>query len=166
MSDSIVRTISTEAPAPQVENDWQPNERGNSTEGIVEEPLDSTEGAILEDLGITDDVKTLPTEDQDNLSEIDSYIKGILKSKGVTPTKSSVQKYLNTLKGEMGLDENADPAIVLDRVGGVIRAWKDLSFIKNPSEKRSLFMKLANANSSEDMNRIVYEEMNRRAIWR
>lgn len=166
MSDTTFRSVSTEAPAPQVENNWEPNERGNSTEGLVEEPLDSTNQAILDVLGIGDDARTLPSDELTNLNEIDSYVKSILKSKGVTPTKSSVQKTLETLKSEMGLDESADPAIVLDRVGGVVKAWKDLSFITNPAEKRSLFMRLANATSSTEMNRIVYQEMNRKAIWR
>lgn len=166
MIDSVVRTISNEAPAPQAENNWQPNERGAEDTVAVEEPLDSADKTILESMGITDDQNNLPSEEQANLKEIDGYVLDILKRKGVVPTKSTINKELGKLREEMGLDEAADPAVVLDRIGGVIKAWKSLSFIKNPSEKRSLFLKLANSNSSEDMNRIVFEEMNRRAIWR
>lgn len=166
MSDSIVRAIpdiTQEAPRSVTELGEGAH---TTTHDIVEEPLTDSSDAILESLGIGDKASDLPSEDIGNLKEIEGYVRELLSNKGVTPTKSSVDKTLKTLKEDMGLDENADPQVVLDRIGGVIKSWKQLSFITNPREKRSLFMKLANATDSKEMNRLVFEEMSRKAVWR
>lgn len=165
--DNVIRTVAEPvAEAPKaVTPDWKPNERGPEAQALVEEPLDNTQDAILSSLGIGDVAKTLPTEELNNLTEIEGYLREVLDIKGVVPTKSTVDKALSGLKTEMGLDESSDPRIVLDRMGGVIKAWKQLSFITNPQEKKSLFLKLANTNSSKEMNRIVYQEMEAKKIW-
>lgn len=165
MTDSIVRSIpDATQEAPQVLNELAEGKHGATD--IIEEPLTDSTDAILESLGIGDNAGDLPTEELNNLKEIEGYIADLLSNKGVTATKSSIAKSLTALKEEMGLDENADPAIVLDRIGGVIKSWKQLSFVTNPSEKRSLFMKLANASTSKEMNRLVYQEMEAKKIWR
>ena len=66
----------------------------------------------------------------------------------------------------MGLDPDSEPSVVLDRIGGVMKSWKSLTFVKDPHEKRKVFMKLARAQDSKEMNKIIFEEMEARSIWR
>jgi hypothetical protein len=164
-----VRTASPSEPTPSLPEP-EPNKYGAETNIESLEPLEMREkrhgDVLLESLGIDDTLNTLPTEDQDNAAEIKTYVKNIMEAKGLTQTVGSFKKTLDSIKQEMGLDEDADPQVILDRIGGVLKAWKNLTFISNPQEKRSLFMKLARQPSSEAMNKLVFEEMERRKIWR
>jgi hypothetical protein len=108
----------------------------------------------------------LPEEDKQNIQEVKDYVLGIVKAKGLSPTVTNFKKTLEGIKGDMGLDTEAEPSIVLDRVAGVVKAWKNLSFIKDPGEKRKIFFKLANLKSSVDMNKEVYKLMNDYEVWR
>lgn len=145
------------------------NEIGAEVSLPDSEPLEIREerggDIVLESLGIDDSISNLPQEDRENVSEVKSYIKEIIKSKGMSDTVGNFKKTLDTVKSEMGLDPEADPQTVLDRIGGVVKAWKELSFISNPKEKRSFFMKLARMESSSEMNRLVYQEMEKRKVW-
>lgn len=126
-------------------------------------PID--EVGALESLGIQDNPEVMPETDRENLGEMTTYIKSILKSRGVEATRVNFESTLNEVKTEMGLDPNTEPSIVLDRIAGVARAWKELSFIKNPQEKRALFMKLARQPDSKSMNRLVFETMQEHQVW-
>ncbi len=161
------------APEPQAEKISLPepkkNEYGSDENLIDAEPLEMREDRsgdiVLESLGIDDSLRNLPEEDQENVGEVKQYVKDIMKSKGVSETFGNFKKTLDSIKSEMGLDADADPQIILDRIGGVVKAWKSLAFITNPKEKRSFFMKLAKLDSSSEMNRLVFEEMNKRQVW-
>ena len=168
MSDSIFRSSAPEISTPQVKlPDPKPNLVGAQDDAGLEDPLEgeATQAAVLNTLGIDDMVQNLSSEDADNLNEVTGYIKGILSSKGVTPTQSTIQRTFENLKYEMGLDPDAEPSVMLDRIGGVVKAWRNLSFINDPREKRSMFMKLARAQSSSEMNKMVFAEMNKREVW-
>ena len=78
---------------------------------------------------------------------------------------SAFTKTLNSLKGEMGLDDEAEPSIVLDRISGVVKAWRNLSFVKDLAEKKRIFFKLAKLNSSEDMNKELFKIMEGYQVW-
>ena len=121
---------------------------------------------VLDSLGISDDIKSMPTEDQSNLAEVGQYMTNIIKSRGLEPVGSSYHKVLNDLKFEMGLENDSEPSVVLDRIGGVVKAWRDLSFIPDPKEKRAFFMKLARQPDSKSMHRLVLEKMEDFKIWR
>lgn len=124
-----------------------------------------SDSVVLSTIGITDDIGNLPSEDRANLSLITDFINGVIESRGLKPEASSYQKVMENLKIDMGLEEETDPVVVIDRIGGVIKAWKNLSFIRDPGEKRRMFMKLAKSPDSKSMNRLVFEEMNKKEVW-
>ena len=162
-----VASLPSEPSTPLPES--EPNRAGAEESIGSIEPLELREDRggdiVLEALGIEEDVAALPEEDQDNMKEVKKYVKDIMKAKGIESTFGNFKQTLDSLKYEMGLADNADPQVVLDRIGGVVRAWKQLSFISNPAEKRSLFMRLAKQPSSKDMNRIIFDEMEARSVW-
>ena len=158
-------TPQVEQPKPDIpEPDMDKPVSGHSDREPVE-LRDKNGSIVLESLGINEDVQTLPEEDKANLNEVKDYVLGILKAKGVDATFSSFHRTLDSLKGEMGLDEEAEPSIVLDSIAGVVKAWRNISFIKDPAEKRRIFFKLARLKSSEEMNREVFRLMEDREIW-
>jgi hypothetical protein len=121
---------------------------------------------VLDALNISDTINVLPQDDKAKVEDVKHYVLKIMESKGLGETVGAFKKVLNEVKGEMGLDQEAEPSIVLDRIAGVVRAWKNLSFISDPQEKKSIFMKLANMKSSADMNKEVYRLMNKYEVWR
>lgn len=134
----------------------------NDSEPVTSE---NREVSVLKALDIDDDLRNLPEEDRSNLSEMSGYLEDIVKSRGLEPTVKSYAKVLHDLKLDMGLELEASPEVVLDRVGGVVKAWKSLSFVSDSKEKRAIFMKLARQPDSKSMNKLVFEEMERRRVW-
>ena len=134
------------------------------------EPIEVREegggSVVLDALNISDTINVLPQEDQAKVGDVKQYVLKIMESKGLGETVGAFKKVLNEVKGEMGLDQEAEPSIVLDRIAGVVRAWKNLSFISDPQEKKSIFMKLANMKSSADMNKEVFRIMENFKVWR
>lgn len=165
--DAIFRSAT---PAPSTPSappaDEAPSNIGGTPTTDIEQPIENPQEAVLSALDIQDDAKNLPEQDRAYLGDVASYITDILKAKGVAPTQSSINRTLIELKFDMGLDLSAEPSVVLDRIGGVIQAWKSLTFISDPREKRSLFMKLARQPDSSSMHRLIFEEMERRKVWR
>lgn len=137
--------------------------------GIDIEPIEIREeggkDALLDSLDIDDSLDNLPEEDRENHKEVKQYILDVIKKSGDQPTMGAFKRTLNDIKADMGLSEDSDPSTILDRIGGVVKSWKELSFIKSPSEKRSILSKLMRATDSKEMNRIVYQEMTRREVW-
>ena len=158
-----------EAPKPNLPEPEVNNQQVQSGEDISEPvELRDTGGrsVVLDALNIDGNLHDLPEQDRSNVSEVKEYVMGIIESRGLSPTVASFKKTLDGLKGEMGLDQEAEPSIVLDRVAGVVRAWRNLSFVKDPTEKRKIFFKLANMKSSSDMNKEVYKTMENYKVWR
>lgn len=167
MSQTAFRTITSEPEVTEpIVSNFKENKVGAET-NIVEEPIDSEKAgdAVLGALGIEDTERNMPEEDRSNLDEVKSYVQNILESKNLEPNRTNFKRVLNDLKFDMGLDFDAEPSAVLDRIGGVVKAWKSISFIRDPREKKSLFMKLARQPDSSSMNRIVFEEMEKRKVW-
>ncbi len=65
----------------------------------------------------------------------------------------------------MEFDSEASADFVIEKVGNLIKAYKDLAFIKDPREKRALFMKLARQETSKDMHKLVFETYERNKVW-
>jgi hypothetical protein len=163
-----------EAPAPAVEQpkvdlpEPEPNNEQVQTGHDDSEPVelrDKGGSIVLEALNINEDVNSIPSEDRANLQEVKNYVLEIIKTRGIAPTVSSFTKTLNGLKSEMGLAEEAEPSIVLDRIAGVVKAWRNLSFINDGEEKRRIFFKLANLKSSKRMNEEVLKLMENYKVW-
>jgi len=130
------------------------------------EPIElSGRNLVLEALNISDDINNLPTEDKGNVQEVKNYVEEIIKAKGLSPTIGVFKKTLEGLKSEMGLSDEAEPSIILDRIAGVIKAWRNLSFIKDTEEKQRIFIKLAALPSSVAMNKEVLRLMEKYEIW-
>jgi hypothetical protein len=169
------QAVFREAPVPVIEQpkidlpEPEVNNQQVETDDRDNEPIEFKDGPnksiVLEALNINEDVNSLPEEDQSNLQEVKNYVQEIIKAKGLTPTFPIFKKTLDSLKSEMGLSEEADPAIVLDRIAGVVKAWKNLSFVNDSDEKRKLFFKLANLKSSKDMNEAVFKTMQNYKVW-
>jgi hypothetical protein len=129
------------------------------------QPITDFEPEVLGALNIADELDNLPTEDRQNLKEVSNYVSELLKTKGLQPTRKSFETVMADLKDEMGLDSETEPGIALDRIAGVVKAWRELSFIKDPREKRSILMRLARLDSSKEMNRAMLSLMNDHQIW-
>jgi len=121
---------------------------------------------VLEALGILDDVRNIPSEDQEDLKELKSYLTSYLEEKGLSQTIRGMQKGIERLKKEFDLDEEADPQAVIKKIGGVARSWKELSFVRDLEERKQILVKLMSASSKREMDRIIFEEMERRSVWR
>lgn len=165
------QTISHQEPTvtqdkPNVTNE---NTYRSSTETVDNPPIEIIESegkdVLLNALGIDDRINNIPSEDRKFHNEVKDYILNVIEKKGLSPTQKTFNSVLETIKSDMGLSSESDPTVVLSRIGGVIDAWKNVSFIKNPQEKRSIFMKLGKAQSSEEMNRIVFDSWERAKIW-
>jgi hypothetical protein len=152
--------ITAEAPEPEP-NIWGTNEDFN-----VGEPIEDYENAILRSMNIDDDTENLTDEDKSYLKDVSQYVLGIVKERGLAVTQRAFDRVLRDVRIEMGIDPEAEPSSVLNRIGGMVSAWRDISFIKDPKERRSLFMKLARMSSSSEMNKLVLSEMDRRKVYR
>lgn len=172
MSDTVFRTSSPqqEAPSMPAGPDPEPNIHGASTNFSDIEPLDVREersgDVLLDALNISDNIKNMPKADQEKLSEVKHYVIEMLKQKGINPTVGGFKKALTQALDQFGLDSDSDPSFILDKISGVIQGYKNLSFIKDPAERRSIFMRLAKMQSSEEMDKEVYKLMEKHTVWR
>jgi hypothetical protein len=107
----------------------------------------------------------MPEIDKGNLHEIGSYLSEILREKGVTPTERTVGRILNEMRLDMEIDFEAEPEVVIDKIAGLVKSWKGIVFIKEPKERRALFMKLARQPDSASMDKLIFEEMDRRKVY-
>ncbi len=166
MGDSVFRTITSQGESAQpTYESAKPSTVGFDSITDIE-PREAGDGAVLEALGIGDHPNTMPSEEKQKLMEIEEYVIDTLTKKGVSPTLPHIKKEVDKLRAEMGLDEEADPLVIFDKLGGVLNAWKNLSFIKDLSKKKSLFKKLSTLNSSKDINDAIFKEMEKGAVWR
>ena len=147
MTDQVFRSApAVEQPKPNLPEP-EPNKVQVVTGETDIEPIEIREegggSVVLDALNISDKLNVLPEADKTKVGEVKEYVLKIMESKGLSPTVSHFKKTLDGLKDEMGLDQEAEPSIVLDRIAGVVRAWQNLSFINDPAEKKAIFMKLA-----------------------
>jgi hypothetical protein len=172
MSDVVFRSApEPKADAPNIPLPDQEVDKTHAISGESDiEPIELREESggsiVLDALNISDSLQVLPADDKAKVSEVKEYVLKIMESKGLGETVGAFKKVLSEVKGEMGLDQEAEPSIVLDRIAGVVRSWRNLSFLTDPTQKKSVFMKLANMKSSEEMNKEVYRLMNEYKVWR
>lgn len=165
MSDTVFRS------APDLSSAAQPtfeapkaNTVGHDSVADIE-PRSIGDGSVLQAMGIADDPKILSEGDRANMNEIDNYITDLLEGKGLSRTMPNIKKTLDGLREDIGLEAESDPMVVFERLGGVLKSWKNISFIKDPGEKRALFMRLSRAKTSSEMNRLIFKEMESRKVW-
>jgi len=168
MSNTVFRTTSDPVP-PIPGPEEEPNKQGAEYELEDIEPIDEREkrngDIVLETLGINEDIKSLPEEDRGNLKEVKDYVLQVVKSRGLKENYASFQKVFREIQEDFGLEPEAEPSVILDRIGGVTKAWKSLTFVKDPADKRRIFMKMSRARSSSEMNKILFQEMENYKVW-
>lgn len=120
---------------------------------------------VLSALGIDDDLSNIPSEDADNLEDVGRYLETIVSKKDLKPTKAVYERVLTDVIDELGIDKDTEPSVILDRIGGMTRAWRDLMFVRDAKERRSVFMRLARLGSSKAMDDFVLREMEAREVW-
>lgn len=164
MSDSIFRSVQPEVslPADATTPDVRPEIKGEVVDTSFNPNADNL---VLETLGVADDIKNLPEESKENLDLIEDFVGELMNKKQLKITSEAFRDTLKNVMEEMDIDPHTEPSVVLDRIGGVIKGWKNLSFISDPKEKRSLFMKLGRMSSSKEMNKFIFNEMNRREVY-
>lgn len=164
--DSVFRSITpatqaTEASVPSIP-DIKPEIHSETPDTSFNSEGDSL---VLDALGVQDNLSSLPEESKQNISEIEEYISEIMKGKQLKTTSEAFKSTLDKVMEDMDIDPNTEPMAALDRMGGVIKGWKNLSFITDPAEKRRIFMKLAKLPDSKSMNKLVFNEMSRREVY-
>lgn len=168
MSDVVFRSLEVPEPSENtaVASEPEPNIWGTEEDLGTGEPVEDYEAAILRAMHIDDDTENMSDEDKSYLKDVSQYILGIVKERGLSVTQRAFDRVLRDVRIEMGIDPEAEPSSVLNRIGGMVSAWRDISFIKDPKERRSLFMKLAKMSSSSEMNKLVLQEMDKRKVYR
>jgi len=161
---TVLSQPKVDIPKPEVNKDHTVS--GESDIEPIEIREEGGGSVVLDALNISDKLHVLPDDDKAKVSEVKEYVLKIAKSKGLPATVGAFKKTLMGIKEEMGLDQEAEPSVVLDRIAGVVRAWRNLSFISDQTEKKRIFMKLANMSSSADMNKEVYRLMGQYEVWR
>jgi hypothetical protein len=170
MSETTVRGPVNEPTGEKPLMAWevdQPDASGQHTSGSLgdSEPTTDISSAILKALNVDSPVSDMPEIDKGNLNEISSYLGELLQEKGVVPTERSIARILNDMKLDMEIDFEAEPEVVIDKIAGLVKSWKGIVFIKDPKERRSLFMKLARQPDSKSMDRMIWDEMDRRKVY-
>ena len=162
MPDITFREAPTE-PAETKLYEREPENRNVGADQGMPEPIDteSMPQTILDVLGIDGNVRDLPSEELSNLKEISSYLEESLGRDGKVPSIKTLGIKMDEIREELGMDEDTETSVVLDRIGGVVKSWKGLGFIQDPAKKRSLFMKLARCPDSKSMHKMVFDEMDK-----
>lgn len=161
--NTVVKTISQEAPqASSVPTEPVEIHSETPTEA---DGIDGVFNPLLDVLGIEDTLENLTEADGHNLNEIEEYLGNKLKAKKVPLTIEALKNEFASTLESMGIDKNTEPSTLMDRVAGVINGWKSLSFVTDPKEKRSIFMKLSKMQSSVEMNKFIFQEMNKKEVW-
>lgn len=168
MSETVFRTANIPVPSEisAVGPEPEPNIYGVNEDLGSEEPVKDYDLAVLQAMGISDVERTISEEDKGYLKDVSQYLIGIIKDRGLAVTQRAFDRVMRDIRIEMGIDPESEPSSVLNRIGGMVGAWRDISFIKDPRERRALFMKLGKLSSSSEMNKVVLEEMDRRKIYR
>jgi len=142
------------------------NKYGYDEVGVEELRPVEDERDILEALGIADDIKILPEEDRQDLRELKDYLASYMEEKGLSQTLGGLRKGIESLKEDVGLHKDADPQAVIKKIGGIARSWKELSFVRDVDERKKILIKLIGATTPKEMDRIIFQEMEARSVWR
>lgn len=161
---TLFREETHEEPITPVKEE-EPNIYG--TEEDVEDirPVESDQD-ILRALGIADDLKVLPEDDFQDLQELKGYLYSYMEEKGLPKTFRGLKNGIESLKEQMELHEEADPQMVIKKIGGIAKSWKALSFVSDVKDRKKILFKLVKATTPKEMDAIVFEEMTKRELWR
>ena len=167
MSEAIFRTANITEPTGSTpsNSEAEPNIWATHEDLGESEPVENYEKATLKALGVDDSIRNITDEDQSYLKEASQYLLGLVKDRGLAVTQRAFNRVMRDLRIEMGIDPEAEPDSVLNRIGGMVSAWRDISFINDPKERKSLFMRLARLSSSAEMNKFVLQEMDKRKVF-
>jgi len=125
----------------------------------------ATDRTILDSLGVEYGLETLTEGDKENFHEVKNYLFNYMAKKGLPKTSGGVKKALQVAKKDFGLDEEADSQSVIERIGSVAKSYRSLSFIKGLEERKEVLTKLLLSKSTEEMDRIIFELMEKEKVW-
>lgn len=151
--DIDFKTATTDTSTPR-ESEFVENIHGVTT-NIVE----NTNQAVLGMIGLGDVFNELPTDEKAQIKTIADTLDSLVSKRGLQNTPEVYEKLFKELRDDMGIDVNTDPAILLTKLGRTLASWRDLSFIRDTEVKQDLFLKLARARTSKEMDSIVLETM-------
>jgi hypothetical protein len=151
--DIDFKTATTDTSTPR-ESEFVENIHGVTT-NIVE----NTNQAVLGMIGLGDVFNELPLNEKAQIKTIADTLDSLVSKRGLQNTPEVYEKLFRELRDDMGIDVNTDPAILLTKLGETLSAWRDLSFIRDAEVKQDLFIKLARAKTSKEMDSIVLETM-------
>lgn len=153
---TISQPTTSRAEAPVVSEFVQNEYNGDlSIEGYIENYNQTT----LESFDLHDTFNTLPSEQQNYVNEVGDTIKTMIEKRGLEPTTAVYERLVSELKEDMGVDPDMSPSLALQKVAEVLKAYRDFAFIRDPAEKRRIFMKLARSKDSKEMDRIFLDTM-------
>lgn len=133
-----------------------------SVEGF--KPIESDRD-LLDALGVEDDYQVLPTEDKEDFQELKGYLTSYMAEKGLPQTSKGVKAAIESLKEDVGLHREADPQAIIKRIGGIAKSWKELSFIRDVTERKAILSRLMRATTRQEMDSIVFQAMEGKKVW-
>jgi hypothetical protein len=145
----------------------EPSELGAEENVEDIEPVTSSNRSdiVLKAMGVLDEASSLSEEDSSNLDEVTRYLTDLVSKKGLQTTKGVYERTLKDVMAEMDIDPDTEPSRVLSKIGNVVRAWRDLSFIRSPDDRRRMFMKLARMDNAKDMDALVIKAMEENEVF-
>lgn len=137
-------------------SEFKENKVGASEE--MDEMSDG-ESEILSLLGVEEPKDALPEEVQDYVDEINDAIEFLIEKRNLEPSRKTYKQLLDEMRSDMGINENAESMFALEKIGKTLKAWEDISYIRDMTVRKDLFTKLAQAGSSKEMDRIVLKAL-------
>lgn len=151
--DLTFKTASTEIDAP-ITSDFKEN-----TEQITDNTIEDRNQTVAELVGLTDIYTDLPETERDYIKSISDTLNSLIAKRGLQANSDVYKRLLTELKDDMEIDADTEPVIALEKLGKTLNAWRDVSFMRDSGDRRRIFMKLARAETSRDMDRIILDTM-------
>ena len=156
-------------PAPEAVQEPVAAEEHEKDDTGLEESVEGLEPAtdriMLDSLGIEYGESNLSQSDKENFNEVRNYLYNYMGEKGLAKTSGGIKKAIEAAKTDFGLDEEADPQSIIERIGSVAKSYRSLSFVKDLDERKGILVKLLSAGTVREMDRIVFEMMEKKKIW-
>lgn len=164
-TNTTFRSISSTEDSPSWVDETPVDQTSTKKDFGDTEPIENPSEIVFDSLGVVDDESNLSEEDKTGLQDIVSHLKEVLKRDGVQPTKGAFKRALERIKNDLDIDPDTEPSKVINKISGVVNSWKNISFIKDISERKSLFSKLMRMNDSKSMDDLIFNEMNKRKVY-
>lgn len=151
-----------DSPKPEVKKDRSGEMPASDLEPITKENSAET---ILNLMGIDDNPEFLSESDMSNLKDVADLIESMVKQKGLQEIKASYEKVLEKFMEDLEIDKLSEPSKALEKMAKCIDAWKSLAFLRDPKERRSIFMRLGKLSDAKEIDSSLMQIMESRKVW-